>query len=127
MRLRTFAPLVPFCLALALLATGGRAEPAGSGSGSPHAKKKVKPAPPPLPDGGLPEGAVQVHLEVGQSYPLAIPGGTQVICDDPSVAKSEFGDSAIVLRAEGPGATLCGARLAGAPKGLWYVVVVEAK
>ena len=32
----------------------------------------------------------------------------------------------LVLVAEGVGATLCGARLAGAPRGLWYVVV-EAK
>ena len=46
--------------------------------------------------------------------------------DDPAVVKAEFTPEAIVLVAQGVGATLCGARLAGAPRGLWYVVV-EAK
>ena len=69
---------------------------------------------------------MRVLLVMGKTFALAVPGGSQVVCDDPAVAKAEFTSDAIVLAAQGLGATLCGARLGGAPRGLWYVVV-EAK
>lgn len=94
----------------------------------PKPKPAPKPAPKPFPEpaGGLPAGAVRVLLTPGQTFALSIPGGTQVVCDDPAVVRAEFTADSLVLAAQGVGATLCGARLAGAPRGLWYVVV-EAK
>jgi hypothetical protein len=102
-------------LALVSLAPAGFAQ---SGPG----KEKPRDLPP-TPDGGLPDGTQRIRLAVGGSHPLALPGGTQVICDAPSVAKMEFVSGQMALVGVGPGATLCGARLAGAMKGLWYVVV----
>jgi hypothetical protein len=95
----------------------------------PDTRPRPKPAAPkpfPEPAGGLAPGTVRVLLVPGQTFPLAVPGGSQVVCDDPAVVKAEFTEGALVLTAQGLGATLCGARLAGAPRGLWYVVV-EAK
>ena len=95
----------------------------------PDARPKPKPASPkPFPDPpeGLAPGTVRVRLVPGQTFPLPVPGGSQVVCDDPSVVKAEFTADALVLAAQGVGATLCGARLGGVPRGLWYVAV-EAK
>jgi hypothetical protein len=103
--------------------------PEEKSDGRPKPKPAPKPAPPkpfPEPEGGLPAGTVRVRLTPGQTFALPVQGGTQVVCDDPAVVRAEFTADAIVLAAQAVGATLCGARFAGATKGLWYVVV-EAK
>jgi hypothetical protein len=71
----------------------------------------------------LPEGTQHATLAPGEALPIPVPGGTQVMCDDPNVARGDVQGEAVVILAVGPGTTLCGARLAGAPRGLWQVEV----
>jgi hypothetical protein len=77
-----------------------------------------------------PPGTVRLDLEVGQSSHVTATPGASIICDDLSVARPEFGEdgSGLVLRAVGPGSTLCGVwLLEQVPGGLYRVSVTSPK
>jgi hypothetical protein len=78
---------------------------------------------------GDPAGTVMLQIEVGQSAPVSGAPGANLLCDDPAVVASDFGDDAggFVLRALTPGTTLCGMWLAGQKPGGLYRVTVTAK
>ena len=72
----------------------------------------------------VPDG--ELWLEVGEQHRLELPGGTQVVCDDPEVVRPDFSGESLVLSGLKPGVTTCGARLNGGVKGLWKVTVAPA-
>lgn len=124
MRLPT-AGLLVLSLALAAPARLPAAEEYPS-EARPAPKPPPKTAKPPKPPKPAEAPAGELRIEVGKQQPLELPGGTQVICDDASIAHAEFTADAIVLAGVKPGTTDCGARLNGSVKGFWKVTVVEA-
>jgi len=76
-----------------------------------------------------PAGTASIHLEVGESAPLAAAPGANVLCDDPAVVATDFADDAggFVVHALTPGTTLCGVWLTGQKPGGLYRVTVTSK
>jgi hypothetical protein len=92
---------------------------------------EAEPVPKPPPESGKKKtprlSGSTILLAVGDAQRLDLPGGTQIICDDPEVASGDVEGDAVVIKGHKRGTTSCGARLAGTSKGLWKVTVIEAE
>ncbi len=77
-------------------------------------------------DAPAPEGTEAVALHEGRSKEVPARFGSQVVCDDPSVAHGEIRGEKFVLVAGRSGTTLCAVRFDGASSGVYAVTVTPA-
>jgi hypothetical protein len=75
----------------------------------------------------LPEGTEPLKLFEGDAKEIPGMPGSQVVCDDPTVARGDVANDKFVLVAVHPGQTLCAVRYNGANRGIYQVTVRPAE